>query len=227
MGAKWMLLKGIVAGAAVGADELGRYLSPAQRALLITRLSGEAEARAAALLNEARAAAAAILAEAEATAESVRTRAYGEGFAAGQSAGYGEGLSALEESADLVRRAAGSASAMRDALLDGVEAQVVELALLAARQVVGAAAEEHTTLAAAIARDGLRATGTRVLRLRVHPDDAETVTAALLAEGHEAPIVADTAIEAGGCIIDTEGGTVDLRLSTRLLRVQQTLRRGA
>lgn len=222
-----MLLKGVVAGSAVGADELGRYLSPTQRALLVERLSAEAAARSATLIGEAQAAAAALLSAAEAEAETIRARAREEGFTAGHAAGYAAGIAALDGAAAVLRQAVEGAAAARAALLDGVEAQVVELAILAARKVVGVAAERHAELAAAIAREGLRTTGTRVLRLRVHPDDVETVTAALLADGQDAPVAADDTIEVGGCIIDTAGGTVDLRLSTRLLRVEQALRPSA
>jgi flagellar assembly protein FliH len=219
-----MLLKGIAPGAVVGADEMSRHLPHAKRAWLIEQLSAQAEARARALIDEARAAAAAILAEAEHTAAQVREQAYAAGFAAGQEAGYTEGLTALDATAALVRRAADEAAAIHAALLDGVEAQVVELAMLAARQVVGAAAEDHAALAARVVREGLRATGTRVLRIRVHPDDTAAVTAILRAEDPAIAVVADTSIEAGGCIIDTAGGTVDLRLSTRMVRVEQALR---
>lgn len=218
-----MLLKGIATGVAVGADEISHHMSSSKREWLIEQLSAEAGLRASALLDEARAAAAAILAEAESMAASVRAQAHAEGFALGQQAGFAEGLTALDGAATIVRRAAEEAEAMRSALLDGVEAQVLELAMLAARQVAGAAAEQHTELAASIVRDGLRATGTRILRVRVNPEDASAVTEIIRADDPSITITPDAAIEAGGCIIDTAGGTVDLRLTTRMARVDQAL----
>jgi flagellar assembly protein FliH len=219
-----MLLKGIAAGVAVGADEMSRHVPRSKREWLIEQLSAEAELRASALIAEARTVAAAILAEAESTAASVRAQAHAEGFATGQEAGFAEGLTALDGVAAVVRRAAEEAEAIRAVLLDGAEEQVLELAMLAARQVAGAAAEQHTELAASIVRDGLRATGTRVLRIRVHPEDAGAVTEVVRADDPSITIAPDTAIEAGGCIIDTAGGTVDLRLSTRMARVEQAIR---
>jgi flagellar assembly protein FliH len=219
-----MLLKDVSAGAAIGADAIGRYLSPAQRSLLVTQLTGDAETRAAAVLTDARSAAAAILAEAEAEADGVRTRAYAEGLAAGRTAGNAQGMAELERTAATLRRAAEAAQAVYVALLEGVEQQAVELALIAARRVVGAAAESHAGLAAEIVREGIRAAGNRILRVRVHPDDTEPVTAAVFSEGQELPVAGDTSIAAGGCVIDVEGGTVDLQLGTQLAGIERALR---
>ncbi len=223
------LLKGVTTGTAVGPDELGRYLSPEQRRHLLARLSADAEANAAAVLTAARAQAAVILADAEATAEAVREQARAEGYAAGYAQGHAEGRihaeAELARAVALVHRAAEAAEAIRLALLMEAEGQAVALAMAAARRVVGAAAERHAELAAAVVREGVRSTTGRLLRVRVHPDDVEAVTAALeeTAPGAGAPVVPDGAVEAGGCIIDVEGGCVDLRLSVQLDAVERLL----
>lgn len=217
------LLKGVGAGTAMGADELGRYLSPDQRAALVAQLSGDVEARAAALVADARAAAAAILEEAEAQAEAVRARAHADGFAAGHAAGHAGAVAELAAAATLLRRAAEASEAVRTALLAGIEAQTVALALAVARKVVDAAAEHHAPLAARLVRRGMRAAGGRVLRLRVNPADAEPVTAEVLALGTEVPVLGDSTIEAGGCVIDLDGGTVDLRLGVQLDRIERAM----
>lgn len=221
------LVKGTVAGPAIGADETGRYLSPHQREALIAQLSADAEARAGQLLAEARAAAAAVLAGAERAAGDVRAAAHREGYSAGHAQGYAEGLAQAERIAVVLASAAEQAEAIRLALLDGVEAQAVALALDAARAVVGAAATDHEEVAAAVVRNGLRHLTGRVLRIRTHPDDIERVTVALLADGHSIPVAAGDAIEAGGCIIDVEGGTVDLRLPVQLESLERLLRHAA
>lgn len=223
------LLKGVATGAAVGPDELGRYLSPEQRHYLLARLSADAAAQAAAVVDAARAQAAAILADAEAAAEAVREQARAEGYAAGYAQGHAEGRARAEaelaQAAALVRRAAEAAEAIRLALLMEAEEQAVALALAAARRVVGAAAERHAELAAAVVREGVRSTTGRLLRVRVHPDDVEVVTATLKDAAPDAAglVVPDGAVEAGGCIIDVEGGRVDLRLSVQLEAVERLL----
>lgn len=221
------VLKGVEAGAAVGVDELGRYLSPGQRALLIDRLSADVEARAAAALAEARTEAAEVLADAQGTAEAIRARAYREGFAVGEADGRARGraeaMAEVERLTALVRGAAAAADQVRGALLAGAEAQVVELALMVARRVVGAAAAEHTGIAARLVREGIRNSGGRLLRVRVNPRDVEAVRATVLTAGDDATIVADDGVTIGGCVIDVEGGTIDLRLETQLDLIERAI----
>jgi flagellar assembly protein FliH len=218
------LLKGIPAGASIGADDISRWLSPDQRATMIARLSGDVEARGMALISESRATAAAILAEAEASAGSVQGQAHATGYQAGYEAGMAQAQAEMDHILAMLRRAAEGAEAVRTAMLAGVEEQAVDLALVAARRIVGAAADTHTQLAADIVRLGLRNAGSKVVRVRVHPDDAESVTAALLSIGSEVALHTDSAIEAGGCLIDVEGGTIDLRLGVQLDSIERVLR---
>lgn len=225
------LLKGVGAGEAVGADELGRYLSADQRQKLITHLSGEVAERAAALIEDARAAAAAILGDAEVQADAVRRQAQNEGFAAGHIEGFAAGQQAvmaeLEPMAILLREAADGAELVRLTLLEGVEEQAVALAMAAARRVVGAVADTQADLAATVVRNGIRSAGARTMRVRVHPDSAESVTAALLDDGKDVAVQADASVEIGGCMLDIENGTVDLRLATQLESIARSFGLGA
>jgi flagellar assembly protein FliH len=217
------VMKGATLGPAVGADIVSRYLTAAGREALIAELSGEAEARAAALIADARAAAAAILADAEADAATVRARAHAEGYAAGHAAGEAAARAEMEQAAAMLRQAAEAAEEIRAALLAGTEEQAIALALEAARRVVGAAADGYASLAAEVVRRGIRGVGGRVLRLRVNPRDVDVVTAEVLAGGDDVPVQADAAVEIGGCIVDVEDGTVDLRLGVQLERITRAL----
>jgi len=216
------LIKGVATGGAVGADELGRCLSERQQAFLIERLTEDVVARGNALLAEARAQAAAIVARAEAEADAVRERAYAEGFAAGQAQGNAVALAELQPHAALLRQATDAAAEIRTTLMAGLEEQAIGFGLAAARKVIGAAAEDHAALAAQIVRTGVRSAAHRVVRVRVHPEDEPAVSVALLGQGSEVPVHADAAIELGGCILDVEGGTVDLQIGTQLSAIEHT-----
>ena len=217
------LIKQVPTGVAIGADAVGRYLSPGQRAVLVEHLSGDAEARAADLLAEAERQAGAIVAEAEARAEQTRARAHAAGYAAGYAEGTATAMREVEAMATMLRRAADAAGELRAAVLTGAEEQVVALALTAARKIVLTAAEEHAALATLVVRDGLRAAASRVLRVRVHPNDAASVSAALLAQGEATPVHPDSQVDLGGCLLDVEGGVIDLRIGPQLERLERTL----
>lgn len=217
------LIKGVAAGEAMGVDDIGRYLSPEQRRMLVTRLTDDVTARSAGVVAEARAEAAQLLAQAQAEADAIRARAYQEGLAAGYEEGETAARREMEDVVAFLKRAAEGAEAARTALLEGAEEQAVELALEAARAIVGAAAQEHAALAAHVVREGLRLAGGRALRVRVHPDDAAPVAAVVRTLGRDLAIVPDGLIEVGGCIVDLAGGTIDLRLGVQLDTVTRAL----
>ena len=214
------LIRGVTTGGAVGADELGRCLSERQQAFLVERLTEDVVARGNTLLAEARAQAAAIVARAGAEADAMRERAYAEGFAAGQAQGNAAALAELQPCAALLRQATDAAAEIRAALLAGLEEQAIGFALAAARKVIGTAAEDHAALAAQIVRAGIRSAAHRVVRVRVNPEDEPAVSVALIGQGSELPVHADAAVELGGCILDVEGGTVDLQLGSQLAAIE-------
>lgn len=213
------LVRDVQLGAAMGADGIGRYLSLDQRALLVGLLADDAQQQAHALVAEAQQG----VAEAHAQADAVRAQAYAEGYAAGQAEGDAAARTAMAPSAALLQIAAEEGQAIRAVLLEGAEQQTVALALAVARRVVGAAAEAQSGLAAALVCGALRSAGNRVVRVSVHPNDVETVTAALRDAGRDLPVQGGRSVEVGGCIIDVEHGTVDLRLPVQLASIERAL----
>ena len=217
------LVRDVGVGEAIGADGLGRYLSPDQRALLVGLLSDDVQAQADDMVARARERAAALIADAEARVDAIRTQAYAEGFVQGQAEGQAEALAAMQPYVDLVETACAEGQLLRGALLDGAEQQTVALALAVARRVVGAAADQFAGLAAEIVRGALRSAGTKVLRIQAHPDDTTAIEAALLDLGRDVPVQGNAAVAVGGCIIDVENGRVDLRLDVQLASIERAL----
>lgn len=176
---------------------------------------------------------------------SVVAEARDRGFAEGRADGYRDGYQAGhdEACAEAARaeaardRAAGRALAAlgeaaaellahRGRDMEGIEQVLVEGALELATAIVGRELE----VAAAPGRDAL----VRALRLdeglepavaRLHPDDVDTLGALdQLAPGREITVVADRAVETGGCIVEVGSGRIDAQLGTALERVREVLR---
>lgn len=217
------LVRAARVGDAIGADDLGRYLTPEQRALLVGLLVDDARAQADAIVAAAEERARAIVAEAQVQAEAIRRQAYAEGHAEGYAAGEAAGRQAMEPYAAVIQAASEEAQAIRAALLENVEQQVVTLALAIARKVVGEAVESQRGLAADLVRRTLRGAGPKVLRISVNPADVESVRAAVHDLGYNAPVAGNAAIAVGGCIIDVEQGMVDLRLDVQLATIERAL----
>jgi len=114
------------------------------------------------------------------------------------------------------------ASSMADCLVaaqDRIGAQVLEMALALARQVIRRELSVDPQALLPVVREALGqlvADG-RPATVRLHPQDLQTLRATLQAEHAGAPIswVADGGISAGGCQVESAGAVIDGRLETR------------
>ncbi len=167
----------------------------------------------------AREEAARLVAEARSEADAIRDAARHEAteaMQAARAAGRAEGHA--EVAASRIE-----AALRRDAALAEAEQTIARLALSAAERLFGEALAASPERLASIVSEGLsRARRAREVVVRVHPDDAphaESLRATIAARaGCPATFTvhADPALTRGGCVVDTELGTVDARLETRL-----------
>lgn len=193
-------------------------------------LREEARREAEALVTEARSQAARILTQAEEDAARMAERAAEEGRARGLAAGLDEGRrrgeeQALEANRACAARLAELAQAAQEEqlrLVTELEPQLVELALGIARKVIGAElATRPELLLDILARAIEQARGARRCYIRLHPDDVELVEphlpqSALDAGGSQWRLVGDPSLSPGDCLIETDFGVVDARISTQL-----------
>jgi len=171
--------------------------------------------------------AAALIAAARGEADAIRAQARGavdEAVRLGREQGRAEAAAAL---AGLVADARAQAARAQEA----AKPVAITLALKMAEQIVGRAVALAPEVMAEIvgaALDACRPRGDFV-RVRVHPDDAATVTAHRDALARRAPagaaleIIADAAISRHGCVIETALGRVDARLETQLAALERAL----
>jgi flagellar assembly protein FliH len=159
-------------------------------------------------LDEASAEAEALLARAGAEAAEIR--------AAAAARGHEEGLAMAAET--LAR-----AAVERDRLLAASEPQLVDLAFAIASRVVAGVAERHRELVVEVAARALDHARDRAdVTLRVHPEDlaalreSESSLLERLPRARRIALVEDGHIGRGGAVVETEGGSIDARLSTQL-----------
>lgn len=122
----------------------------------------------------------------------------------------------------LARAAAALAEAeMRRARwLDGARADLAALSLQVAESLCARAREQDPSLVEDMCRQAVeQVSQARRIAVRVNPADADVL------ESMDAPvtIVPDASITAGGCIVETDLGTVDGRLETRLSALRDAL----
>lgn len=154
---------------------------------------------------------------------------------AGYQEGYRDGLAALEgfkqhyaaQVTGQVAAIAHSYGARLDDLEKHLAERITGVVLELARQAVRTelALQPRHIVAVAAEALGVLLMSARHVTLRLHPDDQALVAegcAEALAARH-ARLVADPAIERGGCRVESDIGVVDAQVSTRWLRAAQSL----
>ena len=146
---------------------------------------------------------------------------------AGYQDGYRDGQVALEAfKENFARQMAaqfGNLLASLDEQWNGLEEQmalaVTRTAVQLARQVVRHELDTRPEIIAKVAQEAVNAIvlSARHLRVHVHPADQQHVAAGAgeALKARDVRIIADPAIEPGGCIVDSDLGQVDARIGTR------------
>jgi flagellar biosynthesis/type III secretory pathway protein FliH len=175
----------------------------------------DARLEAAQILERARAEAAQLTAAAQASIERERARGYAQGVAEGHAR-------AARELLDI--------ATARDGMLRERERELGELTLLLAAKLAGPTFERDPRALEALMTPLLeRVRRARTVVLRVAPDAADYVRAriAALVESLELEaaieVQADPAIAMGGCVVESDLGTLDARLETRVTELARAL----
>lgn len=154
---------------------------------------------------------------------------------AGYQDGYRDGLAALEgfkqtlaaNSAAQVGALLEAVAAQLDALQQALASAVVDTATQLARQIVRSELAARPELIADVAEHALEALmlSARHITMRVNPQDQPLVAAGaadvLAARG--ARLIADAAVQRGGCLIESDLGRVDATLASRWKRSVATI----
>jgi flagellar assembly protein FliH len=150
--------------------------------------------------------------------------------AAGYQDGYRDGLVALDAfKQSFARQATSQVGALLDSIgaqLDGLQQEMAQAvaatATALARQVVRSEIAQRPETVVRVAQEALETLllSARHITLRVHPDDQPLVAdgAGEVLEARGARLVADAAIERGGCIVESSIGVVDASVETRWRR---------
>jgi type III secretion protein L len=190
--------------------------APAEVRPIIPSEVFEAKSDAERLWQETTAKAERLLVEARSEAERLRAQAVAEGRE--------RGLSAVTELLAGARLAAARARS-------GAEADLRALGVRIAEKILGRELALHPDVVVDVAMAALEHAGApRELLFRVHPDDLAALERGrprLIERGRGAQALtfrADERVARGGCIVETELGVVDARLSTQLEAIERALR---
>lgn len=150
-------------------------------------------------------------------------------FEAGLEQGRSEAGTEVKRGIDLLTAYAKMLQAEKKELAGRSEKSTIELAFLLAQRILGAELQSRPEAVSDVVRNALRQVlDCDQVRLRVNDADIDYLRSVqsdlenVLSQGVKLEIRADSSIERGGCMIDTERGTLDARIMSQL----DTLRAG-
>jgi len=190
----------------------------------------EAEDEAAAIVEEAKKRAAEIEASAGQSVQGIEREAETRGFQAGREAGFAEGRAEAERLIERLHTVLDRAQAKRAEILAESEQQIVDLVLLIARKVVKVISDNQRNVVVSNVVQALRKVKSRgTVAIRVNMDDLKLTTEhvkdfiRLMENVKDITVVEDSSVDNGGCIIETEFGEIDARISSQLSELEQKI----
>jgi flagellar assembly protein FliH len=171
-----------------------------------------------------------LLAEASAQAQEIREQARAAGYEEGHAIGLADGRAQSASSAAALAEALAELTAMREQIADEVERDAIELGLALAGKIIPATLQIRPQLVVEVVQGALRrVTGQRTIAVILNPVDIETVRGALGDLKQQSGAIEhldlqpDQRVQAGGAIVRTGEGEVDVQLQTQLERAHEVV----
>lgn len=205
-------------------EEVKRRTDQAQK------LKTKAEEEASAAVDAAQERIKELEAQAKERVDAVQKEAFRKGFDEGREDGYKEGKAEVERLTGRLHSVIERALDKRSEILEKTEAEIVELVLLVAKKVVKVISENQKNVVIQNIVQALRKLRTRSeVTIRVNLADLQLVSehtkdfVALAENAKHIQIVEDTTIDRGGCIIETDFGEIDARISSQLHELEEKI----
>ena len=193
-------------------------------------IKADAESEAAQIVEKAKAEAAQIVAEAQAQHDKIVADARQEGFDQGSAEGYEKGKAEVERLIERMHKILEAVMQRREEILQDTESQIVELVILMARKVIKILSENQKNVIMANTVAALRKVKTRGnVTLRVNIEDVKLTTANAsefiqhVENIQGVTVQEDSSVEKGGCIVETDFGAIDARISSQLTELENKI----
>lgn len=190
----------------------------------------QAETEVAKIKAEAQAEAERIIAEAQAERDKIINESKKQGYDTGYEAGYQDGQKEADRLVERMHSILDNVMKRREEILSETEYQIVELVVLMARKVVKIISENQKTVIMNNVLQALKKVkGRGDVTIRVNLADAKLTTEHIqdFIDRVEAvkgiTVVEDTTVEKGGCIVETDFGAIDARISSQLTELEQKI----
>ena len=169
--------------------------------------------------------------EAEMRVAEIEHEAYQKGYDAGREVGFKKGQSEVRRLIDRLGTIVGQAIDVRENIIADSEKQMVDMILMISRKVIKDEVVERKEVVLNNIREALKRIKDRDrVDIRVNFADLELTTAhkdeliKMMESLRKVNIYEDSRIDRGGCIIETDVGSIDARISTQLKELEEAIR---
>lgn len=193
-------------------------------------IKSDAEQAASKIIEDAKLEAERIIQEANVEKENIKATAHQDGYKEGHEQGYLEGQNEVNRLVERVHKIVESVMVRREEILCETEQQIVELVLLMTRKVVKIISENQKTVVLSNVLAALKKIRTRGnITLRVNTEDLKLTTAHVdefikrIENVNGISVIEDSSVDRGGCIVETDFGAIDARISSQLAELESKI----
>jgi len=208
----------------VAFEEVKRKNNQAQK------IRQEAEDEAKRILTEARGQAQSLEGEIKQRVGKLEEESREKGTREGLEKGYQEGKVEVERLVERLQRIITSAIEKRNEIVEEAETQVVNLVLLIAKKVIKVISENQKNVVINNVVQALRKLKSRgAVVIRVNLADLELTSAhmndflKMVENVKSITVLEDSSVDRGGCIIETDFGQIDARISSQLHEIEEKI----
>jgi flagellar assembly protein FliH len=205
-------------------DEVKRKNNQAQK------IRQEAEDEAKRTIEEAKAKARELEAEIQQKVDKVEKEAFQKGHEEGREQGFQEGQKEIERLVDTLQQIISAAIDKRNEIIQESETQVINLVLLIAKKVIKVISENQKNVVINNVVQALRKLKSRGdVVIRVNLSDVELTSEhindflKMVENVKSVTVLEDSSVDRGGCIIETDFGQIDARVSSQLHEIEEKI----
>jgi len=193
-------------------------------------LKKNAEDEAEKLVADAEKSAAELTSKLESDLGDIRKKAQEEGYEAGRETGFAEGQVEVERLVNQLHAIIDKTIEKRNDIIDESETQIINLVIMIAKKVVKVISENQKNVVVNNVIQALRKLKSRgEVLIKVNIDDVELTSdhikdfMRMVENIRSVTVVEDSTVDKGGCIIETDFGEIDARISSQLHEIEEKI----
>ncbi len=190
----------------------------------------QADAEVERILEQARNEAAQLVEDANRRVSQIEEDARGRGYEAGRKEGYQEGEAEVKRLVERLHVILNGAIEKRNDIIEEAESQLIDLVLLISQKVVKVISDNQKNVVINNVVQALRKLKSRGnVAIHVNLADLELTTdnvnnfISMVENVQSISVLEDTTVDRGGCVIETDFGQIDARVSSQLKEIEESI----